>query len=274
MLADEETVVRISRRGDIGNAAHGTGVHAILIGRPGEKAAHAKPARAAKPGIVVPPTLAAVGAGDVPGRSRSADGGDVRHVGRDVRRIRAAVQAGATLVARAGHHGDAGGGGAGQDGIDALHVARRGLVLAISPTVRDHVYAVIDHRVEDRLEAALPAEGGVIDNHIRSRRETHDRADIEQDFRLLGAGCARTAGHMDLRELTELRRPTDQVEEIADIGGFEILELDQADLCPAPANAGLGATPGSSEIISNGVGGSGPPDARRLSKFKMSAMQK
>src|SRR5262249_36027319 len=80
---------------------------------------------------------------------------------------------------------------------------KRRLILAVAKAIADDIDTIINHRVEQRLEArARTRKWRVVDDDLRSRCEAEDRFDAEQHVALVWAK-RRAAIDMYLAHLTD-----------------------------------------------------------------------
>src|SRR5207237_7051329 len=124
--------------------------------------------------------------------------------GRNSNSVRAAIPTNAACVASRVEYADTGRCGALKDRIYALHVGECRLVLAVVKAVADNRDAVVDHRVEEHLEArAWTREWCVINSDLHSWRETQDCLDANQHIALLIGNARRPTIDVHLAHVGE-----------------------------------------------------------------------
>jgi hypothetical protein len=203
------------------------GAQRVLIGGTGEEPADPEATLTGwrRSLAAIPPGLAAVAEARPQRQCGSADRCKVRQASGNVGRVRAAVQASTAGVTAGTENTYADGGRRLEDSIDAFDISRRGVVLAVGEAVADDVDAVVDHRVEQCLEAgSRTCERGVIDHNVCVRRDTHHRRDIEERLDLCGTRGRSPVHRYPAQPSDLLGRPAHERQQVADVIDIEIAE--------------------------------------------------
>src|SRR6202050_3745767 len=173
-LADSNTVGRV---GVLDHIRHRSSARSqtALIGRNGEEFADSEASLATRRRFsgAVPPSLTQIGIARPGGKRRTADRSCAGRIGRDRDGLRRAVEAGAASVTAAVKDCYTGSFGGLKNGIDTIDAGGAGLIFAIWPTVADDRDFVVDHLVEQCLEAARAAERRIVHDDIRALCQGH-----------------------------------------------------------------------------------------------------